>query len=261
MGAPDLRWYVFACGIGDYITVFAPIGEYLAKWPDAVAHVALQHSAKACCIEGWDRVEYSVVDRCPDGYRDILATTWKDLPPEHEGTLHRHCWWVLAGVDWWNKRLRYYPTPEEIAAADALWGDTRPRVALQWHGTFSDKTHRGWPGVARWFMDRGANLIGLDQYGIGTVGRSLVGTRPVREVLAVSATADMHVGFCSGPSYAALGAGVPSVILFPYDQPDEIFRPVTTPRVWCHHHPGSLEPIRTDDVLESCEQMWAEVEG
>jgi hypothetical protein len=257
---PNIRWFVTSCGIGDYIIVFSPIAEYLRKWPYAIAHVAIQPSLKACCIEGWDRVEYIVSDTCPEGFTDILSTTWKELPPDYEGAPHRYAWWFLAGLSWWNKRLWYFPTREEVAAADALWGKGRPRVSLQWHGTFKDKTHSGWPDVARWFMDHGANLMGLDQYGMtNAIGPRLVGTRSIREVLAVAATADIHVGFCSGPSYAALGANVPSVILFPYDQPHEIFLPITTPNVWCHHHLGSLETIGTKEILASCNEAWSQV--
>jgi hypothetical protein len=262
--APDLRWYVTPCGIGDYLCVFMAVGEFLSRWPDAVAHIAYNPHANAECILGWDRVQYILTHARPEGYWEVLQGSSRDpnLPWWLCGCMNRRTWFERLGLDWERKRMHYRATEAEEQFAARVWGLGRPRVSIGWHGTNDVKVYPHMREVVDWFVRQGANVVGLDQRGESQgYGRALRGSHGIRDVLAVPATADMHVGICSGPSYAAIGANVPTVLLLPYDDPDEIFEPVVTPSVWSHWKYLDLAGIPLADVLHSCAQMWEHVTG
>jgi hypothetical protein len=262
--APDLRWYITPCGIGDYLCVFMAVGAYLRKWPNAIAHIAYWPCPAAECILGWDRVAYTAITDQPEGYWDILQQSSRrsDMPWWLCGCNSRKTWFDRLGLDWERKRMYYRITPDEEQFASDVWGPGRPRVSLQWHGGGAHKTYSHMRDVYDWFEERGANVVGLDQRGVsGGHGRALRGDYPIREMLSIPATADMHIGICSGPSYAAIGSNVPTVILLPYDDPDEIFGPLESPPVWSHLKFSDIEGIPLSDILRSCEEMWDHVVG
>jgi hypothetical protein len=260
--APDLRWYITECGIGDYLCVFMAVGEYLRRWPNAIAHIAYVPTPAADCILGWDHVRYIAAKECPDGYCDIMQQSSRhlDMPWWMCGLNAKEVRFDRLGLDWEHKRMHYRITPDEEQFASGVWGPRRPRVSLQWHGGTPHKTYPHTREVYDWFEKRGANVVGLDQRGVSCgYGRALRGDYPVREMLSIPATADMHIGMCSGPSYAAIGSDVPTVMLLPYDDPDDIFAPLESPAVWAHWKFSDIEGIPLSDVLRSCEEMWDHV--
>lgn len=262
--APDLYWFISPCGIGDYLTVFMAVGEYLKRWPSAIAHVAYMPSPNVDCVLGWDRVEYLETETCPPGYWHILreSARWQDIEWWRCGFHPRKIWFDRLGLDWYNKRMHYRVTRDEIDYAERAWGMARPRVAIGWHGSSWAKEYPRMGDVADWFIAHGANVLGIDQRGLSRGhGRSLPSGTTVREALSIPATADMYVGTCSGPSYAAIGAGTPTVILMMYDAPEEIFAPLSWPPVWAHWKFDDIAGIPVDDVVASCAEMWRTVTG
>ena len=260
-------------GVGDYIHAMSLIPEWQSRNPGQTAFVAYAPYINAEAILGWPGVTYEVSEEPPSGFDDIFYS------------IHfRQSRYAVFGADWNDKRQHYYVSPAEVAYAQTIWGEARPRICLQWAGGLAEKTYSHLGNVYQHLCRRSKNVAVLDMrctfdprkcgsdLARGVVqekapGIVVRGRADLRLTLAIAATADLFVGFDSGPMYAALGSrvnasgdqgGVPCVGLFAHEDPEVIFMPITTPEVRLLFSLLDLERIPVLDVLAACDNLLEE---
>lgn len=222
----------------------------------------LHPGSKVICVQqpmlNWEAihhipgVEYHVADSPPDDtFIDMFNTSpW---PP-------REPLWERFGVDWKQKRYWYNLTAEEREYGLRVWSRLpRPWVVMQTTGGMDCKRWHHWPMIAQTVQEEfGAGVLLLDPHGqyqgkdIGRIRRGRV-----RDVMAIVGTADLYVGWDSGPFYTAIGMEVPSVGIFGVFKADWLYWPVTTPpTIPLEVKPEHLEPR---DMLEAVRDLMSYV--
>ena len=244
---PRQNW---GTGVGDHIQICSVIPAWQKANPTGSVTIAYQRMASTDAIFNIPNVHYVECDEAPDE-SFINAFAGSPGPP-------RSSWWTSLGLDYFapDKRLYYYPTPTEIAVARERWNTDKLRVVVQNRGGMQSKIWGAAPRITDLLVRHNVAVAMLD---------AVDGIRPteyhiriyrtgVREALSIVATADLFVGFDSGPFYAALGSDVPAIGIFPYKwaPPEQIFYPVCTPKNTCLCvAPDELPP------LDVCEEIAA----
>lgn len=210
-------------GVGDYLQILGVIPYWQRLNPGAEVVLAFQHVPNFEAVRNIPGVTYVETDSPPD--RDFIdAFSASPGPP-------RSHWWERCGLDWNQKRFHYWLTEAERHYAEWVWGATRPRVIVQRRGGMYQKLYGSFDAIARFMADLGCNVIELDPHRNGRiyhpVRRGVNGR--LRDTLALVATADLYIGWDSGPFYVALGSAVPGVALFPITDPQGLYWPVQTP--------------------------------
>ena len=248
-------WQEYGLGVGDHLQVWAAIPAWQRANPGQPVRLAHQGYESVAALYNWPGVEYIRADQHPDGYRHIWQASHG--PPWWD-------WYAELGQPWDTKRLYYWPTDSERAYADLVWGSERPRVLLQWTGGMAVKMYAYWPDVLhRLRVNVRGNVIVADwrespdaPQECWRVGARLMPRCDLRLALAIAATADLFVGFDSGPMYAALGCEVPSVGIFPVLPASQLFHPIVTPRVVpLEAHPCNAIP--PDHIVTAALQLLA----
>lgn len=149
------------------------------------------------------------------------------------------------------RRLYYFPTCQEREVAELYWAQ-RPgrRVFVQLRGGMEVKRYSHWGQVLLPLSEKKLNIVTQNtiDFDLPETVRSLRGWT-LRSVLAIVATADLFIGFDSGPLWAALGSRVKSVALFPVGDPTILCGPVGTPycALACENIPDSVPP---EDIVK-----------
>ena len=247
-------------GIGDYIHAMSIIPEWQKRNIGERVVVATKPygiDPRVSVMLHWPGVDYIESSDSPDGFYDI----WQNLPgsqfvrPINWDRRRRYADFGLP----WNWKRMYYPLrPDEREYAETIWGrHVRPRIVLQWDGGMDSKA---FPAMEQVYdhLDSMGDVIVLDykRTAPARIERRIVGMRDVRLVLALPSTADMFVGYDSGPFYAAIGNLVPSVGLFPTEDPDMLFMPIISPDIRLLFARHALHRIPLDDVLSACDQIF-----
>jgi hypothetical protein len=235
----------FHAGLGDYIQAISALTEWRNLASDRSATIAYHQHSNAISMLQEPNFDFQMVTRCPDGF----LNGWELGLARRKG----YDWLGIRDV----QRLYYTVTQDERIFAEKQWKDQSPRVCLQWHGSTRNKMHSGWPILARHVLDQYDNLLVLDQWNEspgdlpsirGTLGNP-------RYALAVSATADVFIGHCSGPFWSALGNLVPSMSLFVDDFAHNICFPLQEPDHIILTAWQDLERIPIDKIIEQADEL------
>lgn len=245
---------VWGTGWGDHIQLASVIPEWQMLNPGGRVLCAQQQMVNSEALLHIPGVELFHAEEPPEpDYIDAFNTSpW---PP-------RKVYWDAVGVDWENKRYWYHVTPEEREYGLRVWSRRpRPWVVVQTTGGMASKRWAHWPYVAEQIQEEfNAGVLMLDPHG-QYKGKSIsrIGLGRVRDVMAIVATADMFVGWDSGPFYSAIGADVPSVGIFSVWKADWLYWPVTTPStIPLECKPESLEPR---EVMAAVRDLMSHVVG
>lgn len=232
---PKQSW---GTGWGDHVQIASVIPEWQMLHPGSPVRCAQQQMVNSEALWHIPGVDLFHAEAPPDGdYVDAFNTSpW---PP-------RKTLWDALGLDWDNKRYWYHVTHEEREYGLRVWSRRpRPWVVVQTTGGMGSKRWAHWPYIAETIQEEfGAGVLLLDpngQYKGNQLTR--IGRGRVRDVMAIVATADMFVGWDSGPFYTAIGADVPSVGIFSVWQAEWLYWPVTSPpTIPIEVQPGNLQP-------------------
>lgn len=246
--------YNWGPGVGDYLHVMSLVSAWLDAYPDTVANVFYPDWADIQCINPWADVVYTAVPAVDiRERRDFALFNYWNL-----WNVPRCRRYDNLGLDWYTKRLYYFTTPAEVLSAHQYW-DSLPgdgcRVCLQWQGGDRNKTHPEWTKVLTHLDEMGCRVAVLDHRKEGPIQRRIP-AGGVRFALSLCATADLFIGFDSGPLYAALGSLVPCIGLFPNEHPEDIFAPIRDPDYTCLIEPRGLWNIPISLILEEIDRMW-----
>ena len=153
--------------------------------------------------------------------------------------------------------MYYSMTDNEVFNAYDFWHKLPggAKVVLQWQGGDQNKTHPELMHVLDYLKSLKCKICVLDhrktgpqQYRAPALG--------VRFALSLCATADLFVGYDSGPFYAAIGGLVPSVGLFPNEHPDDIFTPIRVPDYSCLYMKSDLSKIKIEHIIVEIDRLW-----
>lgn len=237
---PPQPWHA---GVGDHLMRAMVISSWQKAHPGEPVHLCLQ-TPEGQALLNWPGATY--VKHPTEDFLNVWPlSAWGDTRRLFEA----------LGVDWSTKRLHYWPTPEEMARASLIWGDTHvripTRVVLQLSGGMNVKRYSGWPEVVRLLQDAGLNLVALDRAGSWPdCPVPVYRGNELRMALALAASADCFLGFDSGPFYAALGAGVPAVGLFPCAWPEQLFEPILDADYFAHECGGNPDLVPPKALVE-----------
>lgn len=213
---PTQTWHA---GVGDHIM---RASAFYSKWlqdpSESIKFIV--PDANGAAIWHWPFVDYkSGNDR--EAYDAYEMASWGDF---------RKLWDGL-GLDWQHKRMFYFLTTEERCFANGWWslGKGSARIVVQAAGGMSNKRYRDWNRVINEL--EGQNITLLDHLELFPQVKCRRFTdHHLRRALALVATADLFIGFDSGPLYAALGSLVPSVAIYPALEPEILTGPLIYPR-------------------------------
>ena len=241
-------WENWGLGVGDHLMHAMVISSWQSMHPGEPVHLCIP-TPNGECLLNWPGAIYVKEEEAVD-----YPCAWHLAPFGDLSVMFKH-----FGLDFHTKRLRYWITEGERARAEAAWGDINPRrynrVLVQLSGGLPVKRYKYWVDVIRTLRAAGCNIIALDH--AHTLSSGIVPIyhgNDLRTALSFAATADVFVGYDSGPFYAALGAGVPAVGLFPCATPEQLFEPILD-AVYiarrCHEDPNKVSPVvLATDVLE-----------
>lgn len=234
-------------GFGDHIQIMSVVPHWQAKHPGAPVTVAYQRMRNTEAIWHFPGVEYIECDRAPDGdyLNGFHHNAW---PPRDE-------WWQKLGLDWEDKRFWYWLTDHEAMYAQTVWqAMPRPWVVVQATGGMAVKRWHGFGVVAdELSKETGGTVLVMDTVGTYQGRLPVIGRGRVRDAVAIAATADMFVGWDSGPFYAAIGRLVPSVGIFSVFNADKLYYPVTAPATIALE--GKPAQFVVADVMRSARQL------
>lgn len=247
VGRPD------GIGCGDMIQWASAIPEWQRQHPGQgveLAYLPIRNSDVLFNIPG---VDYQKATRCPRGFVDLYNL---HLVP---GRVQRV--FEALGLDWQRKRLWWFPTADELAYANHIWGSQRPRVAVPWHlyGGWRGRDTVNTPWLVEQLLANDCRVVVLDQDSVapdlGTTTYRHEQYRSLRWLLAIAATADLFVGVSNLAFYAALGCNVPAVGVFTRTNPEHLFWPVTEPKCFVHWARDAPDKIPIDGVWESARHL------
>lgn len=238
-------------GIGDFIQITSVIPPWQHANPGQEVVIAYQTMKNTETCFGIPGVTYVEAEEPPDG-TFLNAFECSPRPP-------RSVWWERWGLDYFKKRLHWFPSETERAYAAGVWGlGGAPKIVIQRRGGMWHKFLGCFDLLADFFArEIGANVIVLDPWGESRakepgVRRSAPGR--LRDTLALVGGADLYVGWDSGPLYAALGQLVPTVGIFSVWPPQGLYWPVTAPaNVALEGVPDAIPPL--DIALEAIQLL------
>jgi hypothetical protein len=247
-------WFNASGGIGDHIIAMSAVVDWLSEDESRQATVAYFPSPHSQAILNHDRVSYIQAEEKPDdSFLDAM-----EIPMSRNNK--------LAAMGLKQRRYHYVVTPQEAVDASGWWRTKdHPeirKICVQWHGSCRAKMYAHWDTVLDWLTEFGdADVIVLDQWG-EYEGKyfKMTGERDVRFILSLAATADLFLGFDSGPFYAALGNGVPSFAFFGHEPPENLGIPPEEPKMAYIFQPTNLvrrfHIIDSSRVIEKIETIW-----
>jgi hypothetical protein len=144
-----------------------------------------------------------------------------------------------------------------------FWGDRKPRILVQHHGGCSEKSHSGYLEMSGLFRSLGFNVADLDACNLSNhpEDAKVIGTLPLMELAGICSTADLFVGFDSGPLFIALGNLVPSVSIVSLHRPDRIYLPLDEPVQMALFAQNAPELIPIDDVINEAFRILNQLGG